>query len=323
MLNRMVRQFLLALCLGGFAAATQAAGAYPDKPVRLLVPFPPGGATDTIVRLVATRLSEKWQQQIIVDNRPGAGTLIASDLAAKAPADGYTLLIVTAAFAVNPSLYGKMPYDTARDFAPITLISAAPNVLIINPQLPVGSVRELIDYAKAHPNAINFASAGNGTSNHIAGEMFKSMAGIDITHVPYKGDAPSITDLIGGQVQMLFIGLAPVADHVKSGRLKALAVATSKPSPLVPNLPTVASTVPGFESVVWNGLVAPARTPPAIVDKIQKDVAAVLGQQDTRDRILALGFEPQPDTPAQFAAYLKQQIDSSARVVREAGIKVE
>jgi len=320
---RIFKQIMLALCLGGAMAGACATSTWPSKPIRLIVPFPPGGATDTIARLVAQKLSAKWSQQIIVDNRPGAGTIIASDLAAKSPPDGYTLLIVTAAFAVNPSLYSKLPYNVEKDFAPITLISSAPNLLVINPKLPVSSVQQLIDYAKSHPDTINFASAGNGTSNHIAGEMFKSMAGVQITHVPYKGDAPSITDLIGGQVQMLFIGLAPVSDYLKSGRLKALAISSLRPSPLAPGLPTVAATVPGFESAVWNGLVAPKRTPPEVVQRIQSDIATVLAEKDTRDRILSFGFEPVGDTPAQFGAYLKQEMQRSAKVVRDAGIKVE
>lgn len=320
---RILKQIMLALCLGVAVTGACATGTWPSKQIRLIVPFPPGGATDTIARLVAQKLSVKWSRQIIVDNRPGAGTIIASDLAAKSPSDGYTLLIVTAAFAVNPSLYSKLPYDVEKDFAPITLISSAPNLLVINPKLPVSSVQQLIDYAKSHPDTINFASAGNGTSNHIAGEMFKSMTGVQIAHVPYKGDAPSITDLIGGQVQMLFIGLAPVSDYIKSGRLKALAISTLRPSPLAPGLPTVAATVPGFESAVWNGLVAPKRTPPEVIQRIQSDIAAVLAEQDTRDRILSFGFEPVGDTPAQFGAYLKQEMQRSAKVVRDAGIKVE
>jgi tripartite-type tricarboxylate transporter receptor subunit TctC len=317
------RKILCLFMLACAFAGAHGAPVYPDRPVRLLVPFPPGGATDTVIRLVAQRLSVKWSQQVIVDNRPGAGTIIATDLAAKAAPDGYTLVVVTAAFAVNPSLYSKVPYDSEKDLTPVTLLSSAPNVLVVNASVPVSSVKELVAYARAHPGKINFASAGNGTSNHLAGEMFKSMAGIDIVHVPYKGDAPSITDLIGGQVQMLFIGLAPVADQIKAGRLKALGVSSSKPSPLVPGLPTVASAVPGFESAVWNGIMAPAHTPPAIVNQLQADIAGVLADPEIRKKILAMGFEPVGNSPAQFGDYLRRESKRSAQVVKDAHIKIE
>jgi tripartite-type tricarboxylate transporter receptor subunit TctC len=313
------------LAVAALALATQALAndPYPTKPVRVIVPFPPGGATDTIVRIVAQKLSDRYSQQFVVENKPGGGTVIASDLAAKAAPDGYTLLVVTAAFAVNPSLQKKLPYDTEKDFAPVTLMSSAPNVLVTHPSVPAANARELIDYAKANPGKLNYASAGNGSSNHLAGEMFRTMAGVNIVHVPYKGDAPSITDLLGGQVQVLFIGLAPVAQHISSGKLKAIAVTSAAPTTLVPGVAPLANTVPGFDSHVWNGLLAPAKTPAAIVNALQAEIAKILAQPETREKILGMGFEPAGSSPAQFKSFLEREIQRSAKVVSDAGIKLD
>jgi tripartite-type tricarboxylate transporter receptor subunit TctC len=313
------------LAVAALALATQALAndPYPTKPVRVIVPFPPGGATDTIVRIVAQKLSDRYSQQFVVENKPGGGTVIASDLAAKAAPDGYTLLVVTAAFAVNPSLQKKLPYDTEKDFAPVTLMSSAPNVLVTHPSVPAANARELIDYAKANPGKLNYASAGNGSSNHLAGEMFRTMAGVNIVHVPYKGDAPSITDLLGGQVQVLFIGLAPVAQHISSGKLKAIAVTSAAPTTLVPGVAPLANTVPGFDSHVWNGLLAPAKTPAAIVNALQAEIAKILAQPETREKILGMGFEPAGSSPAQFQSFLEREIQRSAKVVSDAGIKLD
>jgi tripartite-type tricarboxylate transporter receptor subunit TctC len=287
------------------------------------VPFPPGGATDSIVRIVAQKLSDRFSQQFIVENKPGGGTVIATDFAAKAAPDGYTLLVVTAAFAVNPSLQKKLPYDTGKDFVPITLMSSAPNVLVTHPSVPAANVKELIDFAKANPGKLNYASAGNGSSNHLAGEMFRTMAGVNIVHVPYKGDAPAITDLLGGQVQVLFIGLAPVAQHISSGKLHALAVTSAAATTLVPGLAPLANTVPGFDSQVWNGLLAPAKTPAAIVSALQAEIAKVLAQPETREKILGMGFEPAGTSPAQFRTFLEREVQRSAKVVTDAGIKLD
>jgi len=235
---------LLAACALAAPLLAHAADPFPNKPLRLLVPFPAGGATDSILRLVGQKLGERIGQPVVIDNRPGGGTVIASDAGAKAPPDGYTLLGVTAAFAVNPSLLKKLPYDSEKDFAPVTQVSFAPNVLLVNPSVPAKTPQELIAYAKANPKKVNYGSAGNGTSNHLAGEMLRTMAGVDIVHVPYKGDSGAITDLIAGQIQMLFIGWAPVSQHVASGKLRALAVTSAKPTSLVPGLPALAGAVP-------------------------------------------------------------------------------
>jgi tripartite-type tricarboxylate transporter receptor subunit TctC len=300
-----------------------AADTYPQRPLRLIVPFPPGGAGDTVARMVAQKLGDTFGQQVVVDNRPGGGTIIATEIGAKAIPDGHTLLVVSAAFTVNPSLYKKLPYDTEKDFIPVTQTWSAPNLLIVNPSLPAGSVKELIAYAKANPGKINFGSAGNGTSTHLAGEMFRTMAGIDIVHVPYKGDAPAIADLIGGQIQMLFISLGPVAQLVKTGRVKALAVSSSNAFSLVPDLPTVASGgLPGFESSAWNGIAVPRATPAEIVSRLQAEIARILAQSETREKMFGLGFEPIGNTPPQFKAFIGTEIKRMAKLVSDAGIRI-
>ena len=300
-----------------------AADPFPSKPLHMIVPFPPGGATDSILRIVAQKLSARVGQPVVVDNRPGGGTIIATDAGAKSAPDGYTLLAVTAAFAVNTSLYKKLPYDVDKDFAPVTQVSFAPNVLLVNPSLPVNTPQELLAYAKANPKKVNFGSAGNGTSNHLAGEMLRTLAGVDLVHVPYKGDAASITDLIGGQIQMMFIGWAPVAQHVASGKLRALAVTSAKPSSLVPGLPALAASVPGFESSVWNGIVVPAKTPPEIVAQLQAHIAHILADPEVREKIRAMGFEAVGSSTAEFRDFLSRESKQSAKVVHDSGVKID
>jgi tripartite-type tricarboxylate transporter receptor subunit TctC len=296
--------------------------AFPTQPLQLIVPFPPGGATDSIMRLVGQKLSNRLGQQVIINNVPGAGTIIASEKGAKAAPDGYTLLGVTAAFSANPALHGKMPYSNG-DFAAVTELSAAPNVLVINPSLPVNSPEEFVRYAKAHPREVNFGSAGNGTSNHLSGELLKSMAGIEIVHVPYKGDAPCITDLIGGQIQALFIGWAPIAQHVRSGKLKALAVTSMGPTDLVPGLPPLSRAVPGFESSVWNGIVVPARTPVTIIARLHTEITQVLAQPAVQDEIRTSGFAPIGSSAEQFGKFLRNEEQRMAELIHRAQIKVD
>ena len=305
------------------APAAYAAEPFPSKPLRLIVPFPPGGATDNILRLVGQKLGERLNQTVIIDNKPGGGTVLATDLAAKAPADGYTLLAVTAAFAVNPSLYKKLPFDRDKDFTPVSLISLAPNVLVVNPSLPVNTVEELITYAKANPKMLNFGSAGNGTSNHLAGEMLRTKAAIDIVHVPYKGDPAAITDVISGNIQIIFIGWSPVSQYVASGKLKVLAVTSAKPSSLLPSLPVLAASVPGFESSVWNGIVVPSKTPPEIVRQLQVNITAVLSEPEVKEKIRSMGFEPIGSTSQEFSEFLSRESKRSAKVVQDAGVTID
>ncbi len=270
-----------------FAAAQ--APAYPTKPIRLVVPFPPGGATDILAREVAKHLTEAWGQSVVVDNRPGAGGNIGSELVAKAAPDGYTLEMGTVGtHAINASLYSKMPYDHVKDFVPVILVAGVPNVLEVNPSVPVNSVQELIAYAKANPGKLNFASSGAGTSIHLSGELFKVMAGVQMTHVPYKGSAPALQDLLGGQVQLMFDNLPPSLPQIKAGKLRALAVTSTTRAPALPDVPTVAEAgLPGFEASSWFGVLAPAGTPPAIVAKLNAEIAKWLTSPEAKEKLAA------------------------------------
>ena len=315
---------LLALPLVLLVDPTPAhAQAFPNKPVRLVVPFPPGGPLDTVGRALAQKLTEAWGQSVIVDNRPGAGGNIGADLVAKAAPDGYTVVMgALSTHAVNPSLYAKMPYDAVKDFAPITLVAITPNVLVVNPSLPVNSVRELVAYAKANPGKLAFGSGSNGSAGHLAGELFKADTGTDLLHVPFKGAAPAMQALLSGDIQMMFDNLASASAQVKAGKLKALAVTTARRSPLAPDLPTMAeSGVPGFDISTWFGLLAPAGTPPEIVGRWNTEVGRILRTPEMRERLTAMGAEPAPDTPAEFAQFIASEAAKYARIVKVSGAK--
>jgi len=314
---------IAAFAVAPFANAQ--APAYPTKPIRMVVPFPPGGATDILARDVAQRLTEAWGQQVIVDNRPGAGGNIGSELVAKSAPDGYTLEMGTVGtHAINASLYAKMPYDHVRDFVPIILVAAVPNVLEVNPSLPVNSVTELIAYAKANPGKLNFASSGNGTSIHLSGELFKVMAGVEMTHVPYKGSAPALQDLIAGQVQLMFDNLPPSLPQIKGGKLRALAVTSATRAPALPDVPTVAEAgLPGFEASSWFGLLAPAGTPPAIVSKINAEVAAWLATPEAKEKLSKQGAAAAGGTPDDFAKHIAAETVKWSKVVKASGAKVD
>jgi tripartite-type tricarboxylate transporter receptor subunit TctC len=300
------------------------AQSYPSKPIKIVVPYPPGGFNDTLGRTLAAKFTEAWGQPAVVENKPGANTLIGSDYVAKSPPDGYTLLIVAFPFAVTPSLIKNMPYDTVKDFAPVVLAAQSPNLLVVNPSLPVKSVGELIALAKAKPNSLSYASTGNGSSNHISMELFKSLAGVQIVHIPYKGSAPAVTDLLGGQVHLMFDNVPNVLPHVKAGKLTALAQTGTKRSPLISDIPTVAEAgVPGYEVTVWFGLVAPAGTPREVVQKLNAETLKILAMPDVRDRFLAQGVEPAGGTPEQFAEHIRAQMAKWSKVVADAGVKAE
>jgi tripartite-type tricarboxylate transporter receptor subunit TctC len=290
-----------------------------------VVPFPPGGPLDATGRLIAQHLTERWGQSVVVENKPGAGGNIGADFVAKSPPDGYTVVMgALSTHAVNPSLYARMPYDAQKDFAPITLIAITPNVLVVNPDLPVHSVKELIAYAKARPGKLSFGSGSIGSAGHLAGELFKVDAGIDMVHVPYKGAAPATQALLAGDTQLMFDNLANAMAQVKAGKLRALAVTTAERSKLAPELPTMAEAgLPGFDISTWYGLFAPAGTPPDVVDKWNADVTAMLRTPDMRDRLLAQGAEPAPDTPAEFARFVAAEAAKYARIVKASGAKVD
>ena len=297
---------------------------YPNRSIRLVVPFPAAGTTDILARAVAQKLTEAFGQSVVVDNRPGAAGNIGSDLVAKSAPDGYTLLMGTVGtHAINPSLY-KMPYDHVKDFTPVVLVAGVPNVLVVNPALPVNSVADLIKLAKDKPGQINFASSGSGTSIHLSGELFKTMAGVDMTHVPYKGSAPALIDLVGGQVQIMFDNLPSALPQIKGGRLRAIAVTSLKRAPVLSDIPTISeSGLPGFEASSWFGVLAPAGTPAPIVAKLNAEVNKWLQSADAREKLLAQGAEAAGGSPEQFAAHIRAESDKWAKVVKASGAKVD
>jgi tripartite-type tricarboxylate transporter receptor subunit TctC len=315
---------LWSLCFMVFALAAQAQP-YPSKPIRFVVPYPAGGPLDTVARLLAQKVGEGVGQPVVVDNKPGAGGNIGADLVAKSPADGYTILMgAVATHAINPTLYANIPYDPVKDFAPITQVASTPNVLVLNPSVPAASVREFIAYAKANPGKLNFGSGSTGSAGHLAGELFKAMAGVEMTHVPYKGAAPAMNDLVGGQIQLMFDNLASSLGQVKAGRIKALAVTTAKRTPLAPDLPTVAeSGLPGFDISTWFGVFAPAGTPRDALDKLHAQFARALAAPDVREKMLALGAEPVGNRPEEFAAFIRSEAEKYARVIKASGAKVD
>jgi len=308
-------------CVGTVASAQ----GYPNRTIRLVVPFPAGGTTDILAREVAQKLTEVFGQAVVVDNRPGAAGNIGSDLVAKSAPDGYTLLMGTVGtHAINPSLYSKMPYDHVKDFAPVVLVAGVPNVLVVNPALPVNSVSDLIKLAKDKPGQINFASSGSGTSIHLSGELFKTMASVDMTHVPYKGSSPALTDLIGGQVQIMFDNLPSALPQIKGGRLRAIAVTSLKRAPVLPDIPTInESGLPGFEASSWFGVLAPAGTPAPIVARINTEVNKWLQSADAREKLLGQGAEAAGGSPEQFANHIRAESEKWAKVVKASGAKVD
>lgn len=309
------------LMLLGALATPCGAQTYPNRPVRVIVPFAPGGGSDIFGRTMAVRLSESIGQQVLVENRPGGNTLIGAELAARAAPDGYTLFLSTnGTVAINPSLYKKLPYDAVKDFAPVSLIGVGPNVLVVHPSLPVKSVKELIALAKAKPGELNYASGSTGSSPHIAGEMFKTMAGLDIARVNYKGSGPAVAAVVGGQVQFMFATTGAASPHMKSGRLRGLAVTTAEPSALAPGLPTVAAAIPGYEADTPYGVYVPARTPASIVARLNQEIVKILARPDVKERFFNAGVETIGSTSEQFAALMKADVVRVGKLVKEAGI---
>ena len=306
------------------AQAQSAATTYPNRSVRVIVPFPPGGATDIVGRLVAQKLQETWGQPFVIENRAGAGSNIGSDAVAKSAPDGYTLLVGTIANATNMSIYPKMPYDTLRDFAPVTQVMSAPSVLVVGLNVPVSNLQELVAYAKARPGQLSFASSGAGGSPHLAGEMLKLRAAIDMIHVPYKGAAPALADVLASSVTMGFKTALSAIPHMQSGKLKPIAVAASKRLAQIPNVPTMAEAgIADFEVNSWNGFLAPAKTPPEIIAKLQQEIARILQRAEVRQIFTAQAAEAVGSTPEQFGAYIRSEIDKWAKVVKASGARID
>ncbi len=311
--------WLLAVNLGGAAAAD-----FPSHPLRVIVPFAPGGNADIMARLIAQRLAENLGQQVVVDNRAGASSIIGTELTVKAPPDGYTFVLVASSIATNPGLIKTLPYDTQRDLAPITIVGSTPLILAAYPGLPVTTVKELVALAKAKPGQLNYATSGNGSPANLAGALLNYMTGIDIVHVPYKGTALAITDVLGGHMQIFYPSMTSVLPYVKSGRLRALGMTSLKRSPLAPEIPTVSeSGINGYQANIWNGVLAPAATPAAIIARLNSEFVRVLSAFETRERFAALGAEAAHSTPGEFRAFIAAEQAKWAKVIRESGIRIE
>jgi tripartite-type tricarboxylate transporter receptor subunit TctC len=300
-----------------------AAQDYPTRPVRLIIPFPPGGSNDVVGRLVATHLSERLGKQVVVDNRSGAGGVIGTEIVAKSPPDGYTLLIISMAHAVNPWLY-KLAYDPIKDFAPVGLLAKGANVLVVHPSLPVNSVKDLLTLAKQKPGDLQYASAGIGSFQHLGGELFKLMGGVDILHVPFKGGGPAMVDVVGGHTKVMFSSMVQTVPQIKAGRLRALGTGALERSAALPDIPTIAEAgVPGYEAVNWWGVVAPAGTSPAIIDKVNREIEAVQKSSEVQKQFANEGATPEPMKPADFGSFMVSEMNKWEKVVKQGGIKAE
>lgn len=319
----MRRLFSLALALA-FALASPAAAlaqtAWPTKPIKILVGYAAGGSTDVTARIIAQALSERLGQPVIIENRPGAAGNIAAEAAAKADPDGYTLNMSTSStFATNPSLYKTLPFNVQTDFEPVALTAFIPNLLVVNPTVPANNVAELIAYLKANPDKLNFGSSGNGSSQHISAALFNAMAGVKMTHISYRGGAPAVTDLLSGQVQVIFAPLVEVLQHVRAEKLRALGITTAKRSPLLPDVPTIAESLPGYEVRLWNGLLAPAKTPPDIIDRINRATTEALRSNEVKAKLAEQGSEPVGNSPAEFKAFIDAELVKWKKLVEISG----
>lgn len=315
--------FLASVMLFAAVSVAPAADSYPQRPVRLIIPYPPGGAGDIVGRMLATSLSAGLGQQMVNDNRGGGGQVIASQIAAGAPPDGYTLFLASATHSINPALRNNLPYDTLKDFAPITLVAESPLVFVAHPSLKVGSIRELIAAAKAQPGRINYASSGPGSGGHMSVELLQSMTGINVVHIPYKGAGPALVDVVAGQVQIICTSPLPSMPHVKSGRLRALGMTSLARSPAYPDIPAVSETVPGYQSTLWYALLAPAKTPPAIIKRVHDETLKSLAAPQMREQMLALGATPVGNSPQELQAFIGKEIQMWTRLVKQANIRLD
>lgn len=320
----MIAAQVVLLCIAGIAGAAAAADAYPQRAIRLIIPYPPGGAGDIVGRLLSARLAENFGQQVVVDNRGGGAQLIATEIAAKAPPDGYTLFLASATHGINPGLHKKLPYDSIRDFAPITLVASSPLVFVAHPSLGVATIQELVAAARAQPARIAYGSSGPGTGGHLAVELLSWMAGIKLIHVPYKGAGPALVDLIGGQVQVVCTSPLPAMPHVKSGKLRALAMTGRSRSRATPEIPTVAEAgYAGYEATLWYALLAPARTPPPVIDTVHAQAVRVIRSQSVTEQLAAQGAEPVGNSPRELDAFLRTEIERWSKLIERAQIRAD
>jgi tripartite-type tricarboxylate transporter receptor subunit TctC len=324
-MNAVLVAFMRIVALAALAIAPALAQNYPARPIRILIAQAPGSATDVVSRVVGNRLSESLGQPIVIEARPGAGGMVGTEAAAKSAPDGYTLFMANnSTHGSNPAVYAKLPYDAVNDFAPIAFVASVPYVLAVDPSLPVSSVQQLIAFAKSRPKQINYASAGNGSTHHFCGELLKSMAGIELVHVPYKGSPPAIAGLLGGEVSLMFANVADIGSQIKGGKVKALAVSAAKRAPSLPDVPTLSEAgLPGFEIMSWFGLLAPAGTPAPIVARLNAETVKALARPDVQATLAAQGLEVAPGSPEQFGAYIKSEIAKFTRIGKAAGIKAE
>lgn len=312
------------LVVAGTGGAASAQSAYPAKPIRLIVPYPPGGSTDIAARVVGEQISQSLGQRFVVDNRPGAGGNIGMQLAATSDPDGYTVVVGTTAHAINMTLFKDLSYDTVKDFEPIALLTEVPLMLVVNPSVKAQTVAELIALAKQEPGSLDVASSGNGQSTHLAAELFNAMAGVKMTHVPYKGSAPAITDVVAGHVQLMFDTVMSALPHVQAGKLRALAVTSAKRAPVVPDVPTIAeAALPGYEAIAWNGLFAPKGTPRAIIDQLNAETVKAVQSDKVKEQFASMGATARPTTPDEFASYVRNEVTKWAKVVNESGARIE
>jgi tripartite-type tricarboxylate transporter receptor subunit TctC len=319
-----ILQVLLSLMLCSIWSVASAQAPYPSKPLRFILPFPPGGGTDTLGRVIGQKLGELLGQQVVMDNRPGAGANLGAEIAAKSPPDGYTIFMGNVAHTINASLYSKLNYDLVKDFATVTMLASTPNILVVHPSLPAKSVKELVALAKARPGQLDYASSGGGSSSHLAAELFNNMAGVKMTHVPYKGGGPAVVALISGQVSVGFATTPSVMPHVKSNKLRGLAVTSARRLPLAPDLQTISEAgVSGYEAVTWYGLLVPAGTPKEVITRLHAEAVKTLGLPDIRKRLDASGFEAIGNTPEEYAAYTRNEIDKWAKVIKASGARAD
>jgi len=324
-MNPILRRFMRVLvCVPFLCAGSTVAQGYPAKPIRIIVPYAPGGSTDVVFRILAPRLAEILGQTVLVENRPGGSSTIGLDIAAKSQPDGYTLGVPNITFGANPSLMKKMPFDTEKDLVPVSLVSVVTLVLSVHPSVPVKSVKELIVLAKSKPGSLNYGSAGNASANHLATERFKHMTGINMVHIPYKGGGPAVISIVGGETAVLFATIPSAFQHFKTGRLVALGVSSLKRSVALPNVPSIAEAgVPGFEAIEWNGVVVPTGTPAAVIEKLHQAFARALSIPEVKERIVGLGADPVGNSPEEFSAFIKKEIATWSKVIKEVGITIE